>query len=133
MTTLSAASIILWSVKSTRRNAKTDAKSLSVFDGPRAHDKYHHGNLLDGIEWMTGVAPYRLFYLSAWTRNGLFIKLPIRYSIEQAINDLWRLMDIIGADDTMPGSLAAVHDDQEIRRCIRAYYARQYAQGRMKA
>ena len=116
------ASITIWSVKSARRNAKTDIKSLQVFDGPRAHDKFHRGNLLDGIQWMTGCAPYRLFYLSAWTRNGLFIKLPIRYSIEQAINDLWRLMDIIGADDTMPGSLANVHDDMDVRRCINQFY-----------
>lgn len=118
----STASITILSVKSTRRNAKTDIKSLQVFDGLRAHDKYHRGNLLDGIQWMAGVAPYRLFYLSAWTRNGLFIRLPIRYSIEQAINDLWQLMDIIGTDDTMPGSLAEVHEDMDVRHCINQFY-----------
>lgn len=132
MATLSAASIIIWSVKSARKNASRRERVYSVFDGMHAHGKYHHGNLIDAVQWMAECAPYRLFYITALTRNGLYIRLPIRYSLEQVINDSWQLMDTIGMADDMPTSLAAVYDDQEIRRCIRKFYARQYAQGGSK-
>lgn len=122
MATLSAASIIIWSVKSARKNANRRERVYSVFDGMHAHSKYHHGNLIDAVQWMAEYAPYRLFYITALTRNGLYIRLPIRYSLEQVINDLWQLMDIIGTDDTMPGSLAEVHEDMDVRRYINQFY-----------
>ena len=118
----SMASITIWSVKSARKNASRRERVYSVFDGMHAHSKYHHGNLIDAVQWMAEYAPYRLFYITALTRNGLYIRLPIRYSLEQVINDLWQLMDIIGTDDTMPGSLAEVHWDADVRRCINQFY-----------
>ena len=127
------ASIIIWSVKSTRKNASRQERVYNVYDGLHAHSKYHHGNLIDAVQWMAEYAPYRLFYITAFTRNGLHLRLPIRDSLVRVINDVWRLMDTIGMADDMPTSLAAVHDDHEIRRCIRTYYARQYAQGGAKA